>query len=62
MKPILFENIRTRERLVCEDFRNTTVIDGEEYLAVRRENEQRIFLVKRAILSPLKEKLKTKKI
>ena len=54
MKPVLFENIRTRERLVCDDLRNVTVIDGEEYLAVRREQEQRVFLTKRSILTQVK--------
>jgi len=54
MKPVLFENIRTRERLVCDDLRNVTIIDGEEYLAVRREQEQRVFLTKRSILTQVK--------
>jgi hypothetical protein len=54
MKPVLFENIRTRERLICDDLRNVTVIDGEEYLAVRREQEHRVFLVKRSVLNRIK--------
>lgn len=60
MKLTLFENLVTRERLVCDNLRNITVIDGEEYLAVHKENEQRIFLVKKDILARVNAK--TKKI
>jgi hypothetical protein len=54
MKPIRFENPRTRERVVCDDLRNVSVIEGEEYLAVRRENERRVFLIRRAALVRVK--------
>ncbi len=54
MKPVVFENPRTRERVVCDNLRNVAVIEGEEYLAVRREKEQRTFLVRRAALVPVK--------
>ena len=55
MKPIMFENIRTRERVVCDDLRNVSVIDGEEYLAVRRENDQRVFLIRKTVLVKVKK-------
>jgi len=55
MKPIMFENIRTRERVVCDNLRNVSVIDGEEYIAVRRENEQRVFLIKKTALVKVKK-------
>ena len=56
MKPIMFENPRTRERVVCDDLRNIAVIEGEEYLAVRRENERRVFLIRRAALVRVKSR------
>ena len=54
MKPIMFENPRTRERVVCDDLRNVSVIEGEEYLTVRRVNEQRVFLIRRTAVVPVK--------
>jgi hypothetical protein len=54
MKPIIFENPRTRERVVCDNLRYVAVIEGEEYLAVRREKEQRTFLVRRSALVRVK--------
>ena len=53
MKPVMFENTRTRERVVCDDVRNIAVIEGEEYLAVHRVNEQRVFLVRRTAVVPV---------
>ena len=54
MKPVMFENPRTRERVVCDDLRNISVIEGEEYLTVHRVNEQRVFLIKRTALVRVK--------
>jgi len=54
MKPVIFENPRTRERVVCDDVRNVAIIEGEEYLAVRRVNEQRVFLIRRSAVVPVK--------
>jgi hypothetical protein len=54
MKPVVFENTRTRERVVCDDVRNIAVIEGEEYLTVHRVNEQRAFLIKRNALARVK--------
>jgi hypothetical protein len=53
MKPIILENPRTRERVVCDDVRNIAVIEGEEYLTVRRINEQRAFLIRRTAVVPV---------
>jgi len=54
MKPIIFENPRTRERVICDDVRNVAVIEGEEYLTVHRVNEQRTFLIRRTAVVPVK--------
>ena len=50
MKPVLFENPRNHERVVCEDVRNVRVIDGVEYLSVHRINEVRQFLIRKDAL------------
>jgi hypothetical protein len=55
VKPIIFENTRTRERVVCDDLRNVSVIDGEEYIAVHRENDQRVFLIRKTALVKVKK-------
>ena len=55
MKPIMFENPRTRERVVCDDLRNVAVIEGEEYLAVRKIDDRRVFLIKRTALVKVKK-------
>jgi hypothetical protein len=54
MKSIVFENPRTRERVVCDDVRNVSVIEGEEYLAVHREDNPRVFLIKKNALVRVK--------
>jgi hypothetical protein len=54
MKPVIFENPRTRERVICDDVRNVAVIEGEEYLTVHRVNEQRTFLIRRTAVVPVK--------
>jgi hypothetical protein len=54
VKPIIFENPRTRERVICDDIRNVSVIEGEEYLAVRRIDQPRVFLIKRSAVVPIK--------
>ena len=54
MKPIIFENPRTREQVICDDVRNIAVIEGEEYLAVRRPDQPRVFLIKRSAVVRVK--------
>jgi hypothetical protein len=54
VKPIIFENPRTRERVICDDIRNVSVIEGEEYLAVRRPDQPRVFLIKRSAVVRVK--------
>ena len=53
MKPVIFENPRTRERVICDDVHNISVIEGEEYLTVHRVNEQRVFLIRRTAVVPV---------
>lgn len=57
MKPVMFENMLNRERVVCDDIRLSQWVDGVEYLAVRREKSPRVFLMRRDTLKKVKEKL-----
>lgn len=55
MKPVTFVNkINPSERVICDDTRLSQWVDGVEYLAVRRENSPRIFLMRRDVLEKAK--------
>jgi hypothetical protein len=50
MKPVTLKNILNGERFICEDLRQTEVIDGVEFITVHRPNELRTFKIRRDIL------------
>ena len=58
MKPVMFENMLSRERVICDNTKLSQWVDGVEYLAVRRENSPRVFLMRRDILQKVKVKEK----
>ena len=58
MKPVMFENMLNRERVVCDNTKLSQWVDGVEYLAVRRENSPRVFLMRRDMLQRVKVKEK----
>ena len=58
MKPITFENRVSHERVICDDVRQVQIIDGVEFLQVRRQNEQRHFLMRKDSLQKIVEKKK----
>ena len=58
MKPVIFENMLNRERVVCDDVKLSQWVDGVEYLAVHRENSPRVFLMRRDMLQKVKVKEK----
>ena len=58
MKSMLFESKLNRERFECDNVRDVEVIDGVEYLRVRKPNTQRQFLIRKDSL----EKVKTKEL
>lgn len=58
MKPVIFENMLNRERVVCDDTKLSQWVDGVEYLAVHRENSPRVFLMRRDMLQRVKVKEK----
>jgi hypothetical protein len=57
MKSVTLRNILNGERFVCDDFRQVEVIDGVEFLYVRRLNEQRVLKMRKDILERVKEKI-----
>lgn len=58
MKPITFENRVSHERVICDDVKKVQTIDGVEFLQVRRQNEQRHFLMRKDSLQKIVEKKK----
>ena len=55
MNTAIFENKITRERYVCDDLRFVRWFDGEEFVSVRRVNEERKFLIRRSALTLVQE-------
>ena len=55
MNTVIFENKITRERYICDDLRFVRWFDGEEFVSVRKLNEQRKFLIRRSALIEVKE-------
>ena len=55
MNTVIFENKITRERYICEDLRFVRWFDGEEFVSVRRVDEQRTFLIRRSALIEVRE-------
>jgi hypothetical protein len=55
MYTVIFENKITRERYVCDDRRFVRWFDGEEFVSVRKINEERKFLIRRSALTEVRE-------
>lgn len=53
MKPVTFIVERSKEQVICENTRDIRVIDGVEYLTVRRLDSPRMFLMRRDSLKKL---------
>ena len=56
MKPITFENQFNHEKLICDNIRNVQMIDGIEYLTVRRQDQTRTFLIRKDSLKKILNK------
>lgn len=56
MKPVTFKNRMNSEKVICDDTRKVEVIDGVEYLVVRRFGQDRRFLMRKEALERIKEK------
>jgi hypothetical protein len=57
MKSVTLRNMLNGERFVCDDFRQVEVIDGVEFLYVRKLNEHRLVKMRKDILERVKEKI-----
>ena len=58
-KPTLFENIRNRERWICDDITKINVISDVEYLYVHRIDNDRLFMMRKDSLRKITdEKIK----
>ena len=55
MKSMTFENKFNRERFECDNVRDVEVIDGVDYLKVRKPNTARQLLIRKDILIKIKE-------
>lgn len=53
-QPILFENPITKEQWVCDDLRQVKIIEGIEYVSVRKQDTKRTVLIRRDILKKIK--------
>jgi len=56
MKSVTLESKLNRERFECDNVRDVEVIDGIEYLKVRRPNTARQFLFRKDTLEKIKLK------
>ena len=50
MKPIEFKNRLNNDRVICDDVKDVHLIDGVEYLLVRRPGQDRRFLMRKDAL------------
>ena len=50
-KVVIYQNKITMERLVCNNVKFRRYIDGAHWLSVRRENEDRYFLIREDALT-----------
>ena len=57
MKVIVYENqFNKSEKFYCDNLKNVQLIDGVEYLQVRRVENNRKFLIRKDSLRKLEEK------
>ena len=55
MKQVTLKNKLNGERFVCMNTRDVEVIDGVEYLKVRRHGQDRTFLMRKETLEKVQE-------
>jgi hypothetical protein len=53
MKTVTYKNKLNGEQVICNDTRNVEVIDGVEYLLVRRPGTDRQFLMRKEVLEKI---------
>ena len=50
MRTVVLENMVNGERVECEDLRAVQIIDGVEYVLVRKPNAARTFMMRKDVL------------
>jgi hypothetical protein len=55
MKPVNFKNRLNGERVICDNVRDIKIIDGVEYLTIRKDNGPRTFLMRREALERIRD-------
>lgn len=50
MKAVILQNRRSNEKFVCDNWRDVRVIEGVEYINVRKLDTQRQFLMRKDAL------------
>lgn len=50
MKSMLFVNERNGDRVVCDNIRDVRVIEGVDYLVVHKEENPRLFMMRKDAL------------
>lgn len=57
-----FENIYTKDQVVCQNPNEIKIIDGVEYLTVYNTTPTRMFLMRKDSLRPIKQKFNKKQL
>jgi hypothetical protein len=55
-----YVNVVTNEQFVCPDIRAVQTIDGVEYIPVQKPGTERIFLMRKEALKPVKQRERAK--
>ena len=55
MYTVIYENKITKDRYICDVLRFVRWFDGEEFVSVRKINEERKFLIRRSALTPVQD-------
>lgn len=58
MKPVEFQNIYSQEKFFCENLKQVSLIDGVEYITVKKPNNPRSFLMRKDSLKLINKKSK----
>jgi len=61
MKEVLLKNKMNGDQFVCSDTKRFTIIDGVEYISVRRDTNPRTFLMRRDALERVRVNTNSKR-
>lgn len=57
-QPVRLRNIVNNQEVICDDYSNVRIIDGQEFVEVHVENQSRKFWLNKTPLEKVKEKSK----